>query len=251
MRVITIILVLILIAIVAAFFGWTRVAGKISSELTKKMGVEVTIAGISLAPTSVTLGKMVIGNVPNGILPRAYSADETKVKAPLTRYLSNEIVIEEIVISNIYLGLEFDNAKSTNGNWTTIIGNLENSMASAAPESKPKNPRRVLIKKITMKNISTDLVYRDQGKNVKHLPVIPQMELYNISSEGNTLAEQLADSVLGQMLKGVFIKQNIKNMFEDLLKGPNTNTPLDNFIQPFKKMFPGSFRYTETEQKAA
>ena len=232
MRPTTIFLVLLLVIVVVAFFAWGRVPGMLSARLTKEMGVKVSIDGIILGPRTIQVDDLVIGNVPGGVLQKAFSAEEIDVKAPVSRYLNKDIVIEEIHIDNIYLGLEFKNAKGTDGNWTQIMNNLQKS--SPAPVEK-ETKRTLLIKKVVLTNINSDLVYLDDGK-VRHLPRIDYMELNNISSEGGFPVDQLMNSVLGEMLKKVFIQQNLNNMLKDLLQQPSQQ--LDQYIQPFKRFLP-------------
>ena len=155
-------------------------------------------------------------------------------------HLKDEIIVDEIEIDGIYLGLEFNNAKGVDGNWTELMKSLETRSAASTEPSGKK--RSLLVKKVVLTNINTDLVYRDSG-NVQHLPKIDRMELYNISSTGGVPVDQLMNSVLGQMLKQVFIRQNLKDMLQDLLKG---NSPLNQYIPaPIKRYIPFGAASTE------
>jgi hypothetical protein len=75
----------------------------------------------------------------------------------------------------------------------------------------PKDATRtVWIKHLTLTNISTDLVYRNKD-SVEHLPPIDRIELKDLKSDGGPVMSQILKLVLGQSLKAVFERQNIKH----------------------------------------
>ncbi|NGX48412.1 MAG: hypothetical protein K1000chlam3_01805, partial [Chlamydiae bacterium] len=102
-----------------------------------------------------------------------------------------------------------------------------------------KDEHKVLIKKLVFLNIRTDLLFRQNGKGVRRLPTIARIELTNISTEGGLPMDQLASSILGQMLKQVFIQQNVNNMLKGILKTPSN--AIDTFLKPFKGIFNANF----------
>lgn len=227
--------IIILAAVVIAFISWSRVPDILATNLSKKMKVTVDIDEINLGFSNINVEKIKIGNPPNSILPKAFSADLVSVNSPLTRYLDKNIVIEEINISDIYLGLEFNTPRGTQGNWTTIMGNVSSSTSS----SSKKINKTLLIKRLVLTNIATEVAYKESG-HVKKLPIIDRIELTNISSEGGFPMDQLMSSVLGQMLKQVFIKQNLQNMLEGILQNPqelieNPRGAIQKAIEPFTK----------------
>ncbi|MBI2743060.1 MAG: AsmA family protein [Chlamydiales bacterium] len=248
-KTLSIILVILTCAVVVAFVAWNRVPDMLSTRLSKALGVGVSIGGMGITPASLSMKNLEIGNPAGSILAKAFSCGLIGVNAPLTRYLSDDIVIEEIRLENVYLGLEFKNAKGTDGNWTVIMGNLQKSIASEQPKESKGPSRTVLIKKLALVNLDTDVVYREDGGKVKHLPTIPYMELTNLSSEGAFPVDQLMSSVLGQMLKQVFIKQNLNNMIQDVLKDP-TGT-VDKYLGPFKRFIPSSYNHKQPQSNEA
>ena len=232
MRWLSIFLVLIIAIAVVIYMGWGKLPSMLSTHLTQMMGVKVTIERVGIGFESVSVYDFSIDNVKGGILKKALTTKEIDVRAPFTHYMKDEIIIDEIAIDGIYLGLEFNNAKGIDGNWTELMKTLQDKTAGAQAQEKK---RSLLVKKVILTNIETDLVYRDNGK-VQHLPRIDRMELNNISSAGGFPVDQLMNSVLGQMLKQVFIRQNLKDMLQELLKG---NTPLNQYIpEPIKRYIP-------------
>ncbi len=232
------IVVLLVAVVVVLFLAWSRVPDMLATRMSQKMKVNVTIDDINLSPAAIKVRKLEIGNPRGSILSKAFSSELIDIQAPLMRYLNEDIVIDEIHIDKIYLGLEFENAKGTQGNWTTIMSNVESSTKPPAntQEKKPGKERTVLIKKLILTNIDTDIVYRQEGGKVKHLPRIDRIEIDNINSAGGFPIDQLMDSVLGQMLKQIFIQQNLKNMLDNLLN--QSQGQIDQYLQPFKRFMP-------------
>ena len=222
--------VLVLIgALILLFIGWSRVPDIVANSLSKKLKVVVEIGDIDLSLRSIDVEKFEIGNPRGYSLPRAFAADRIMINAPLTRYMHNDIVIDEIDVDNVYLGLEFNSPSGAEGNWTTIMHN-----AQSAKESSGKSKKTVLIHKLVLNNIQTDLLYRDRGGKVRRLPVIKRMELNEISSEGGSLTDQLMNSALGQMLKEVFIKQNLQDVLDKVLSPGQGGSPVEQAIKQFR-----------------
>jgi hypothetical protein len=91
--------------------------------------------------------------------------------------------------------------------------------------------RTLLIHTLRLTDIDVDVVYRKEGGRVQRLPRIPLLEITDISSEGGFPIDQITSSVLGSMLKEVFLKQNLKNMLQNLLDQQDNLRPL---LSPFK-----------------
>ena len=249
MKTFTVIAIVIIAIVVVLFLGWTRVPDILANDISKKMRVPVKIDSIDLGIKSIRVQDFEIGNPPGTVLSKAFSAQTIGVFAPLTRYLDQQIVIDEMTIDNIYLDLEFNSVSSTDGNWTKIMANIQPSESATKQGENKKPPRSVLIKRIILTNINVDVIYVKEGGKVQHLPTIDRIELTNVSSEGGVPMDQIMNSVLGQMLKSVFIKQNLKNMLQGILNTPG-NT-IQKFISPFKGLFNANDAANESEEQSA
>lgn len=251
-----IIIVIILAAVVIGFIAWSRVPDIVADNLSKKLKVSVEIDDMSLGWGKIQVDKVVIGNPPGAILSKAFSCSSIDVLAPFTNYLDQKIIIDEIDVNDVYLGLEFDSAKGTDGNWTRIMGNLKSSTGQESNGKKKKgaeppkesSQRSVLIKRLVLTNIDVDVVYRKEGGKVQKLKRIDRIELTNVSSEGGLPMDQVMNSVLGQMLKSVFEKQNLQNMLQDLLQKPGG---LQDYLSPFKGFFNTQAEADEKSEQSA
>jgi len=231
--------IVVLVALVIGFLFWSRLPDMLANRLSAKLQVPVEIDSIGLKLAGVDVKNIQIGNPPGSILAKAFTCQEIDVDTPWTRYLHDNVVVDTIELNQVYLGLEFDSAKGASGNWTTIMSNLNSGTEKPKPKKKADSNstpsgRTLLIHKLILTDIDVDVVYRKEGGKVQKLPRIPRIELTEISSEGGFPIDQLMNSILGEMLKQVFIKENLKNMLQNLLENQN---PLKEYINPFKGLF--------------
>lgn len=222
-------LIILILILIILFLGKSRLPDMLANNLSKKLQVSVSIDSINFSLSKIAINHAEIGNVRGYTLPRAFSAKEILLYAPLTAYMREQVVVDEIVVNDIYLGLEFDSINGTQGNWTTILSNFQQA---AHLDAKGK---KVHIKKLVLNNIDTYLLFRKDGGNVRRLPPIKQIVLTDISTEGGISSDQLASSILGQMLKQVFIEQRLNNMLKGIINDPQKI--MDDFIKPFKDIF--------------
>ena len=215
------------------FIGYVlvlRIPSMLSKSLSKSFQVSVTMQDLSLSFHHVDIEQFAIANLPNQKLRTALQIQHSHVTAPLTEYTKEHIVIEEISLDNVYLGLEFDSAKSTKGNWSVLMQHLENSTSAT-------HDKTVLIRKLIITNLTVEVAYLGKDGSRKTLPVIDRLELFDIQNDQGIPTEQILHSILGQMLKSVFIKENLKNMLDTILKVPNKS--LDTLLSPLKGLFGG------------
>lgn len=213
------------------FLLWSRMPDIIASNLSKKLKVGVDIGNMSLSMNAIGVDKFQIYNPPGFKLPKAFSADHIEIEAPVLHYLKDDIQIEEIVVSDVYIGLEFDSPQSTKGNWSMILKNTESAQKESTPSASQKT---VFIKRLLLTNIQADLLYQSDGK-VRSLKPIKQIELKNISSQGGNIGDQLMNSALGQAVKEIFVQENLKDVFDQFMNIPGN--PVKEYLGPLKSLF--------------
>ncbi len=216
---------------IALFLLWSRMPDMVASNLSKRLQVGVDIDDMKLSLSNIGVERFVIHNPEGYKLPRAFSAETIDIEAPLTHYLKDNIEIDQIIVSDVYIGLEFDSTKSTKGNWSTILANAE----SAQEEStKSASEKTVFIKRLLLTNIRAELLYQSDGK-IRKLKPIKQIELKNISSKGGNVGDQLLNSALGQAVKQIFVEENLKDVLDRLMKIPGN--PVKEYLGPLKNFF--------------
>jgi len=231
MKFLAIFIIIIVAVVVLGILGWSRVPDMLANNLSKKLGVPVSIESMDIAPSRIDVNQLEIGNARGYSLPKAFSSKEIEFKAPLTEYFRDSITVDEIEVDDIYLGLEFDTITGAEGNWTKILRTYQKN---ATVQDSGKNTK-ILIKKLILNNIQTDLLFKAGDGKIQRLPKIDQIVLTNISTEGGFPTDQLMSTILGQMIKEVFIRQNMSGKLKGLLDTPGK--AVDKALQPFKGLF--------------
>lgn len=218
-------LVWVLIIIGVLFFAWKKAPDFIASKLSDKMQVEVKIQDIGLSTNEVKVQKVEIANPAGSTLPKAFTVDTVQVDAPLTNYVKDQIVIDQVALNNIYISLELASANGMAGNWGKIIDNIKQT--SGPQETKAENNKSILIKKLVLTNINVDLVNGLLGGKVQKLDPIPRLEFENVSSVSGVPLEQVISLIVTAVLK----QENVGNFIEKAIENPKEM--LDQ-INPFK-----------------
>lgn len=223
----------IVVLVICLFLAWSRIPDLVANHLSKRMKVPVSIEEIQFTKESIDIHNLEIGNPRGYTLPKAFSADDILIQAPLMHYFDEQIVIDTITINTVYLGAEFDRPGTKNGNWTTIMHNFKNS---TTPPKNGKKGKSILIKKLLLTNIEVDLAYKTGGVPVKRLKPISKIEFTNVTSEKGIPSEQITNLIIEQALRAIFDQENIGNMIEGFMISPEQG--VQNMLSPLQGLFP-------------
>lgn len=224
------IVVVIIAAVLIVFFGWSRVPDWLASKLEEKLQVHVSIDDLHVTWDSIDIQKLEIGNPNKYKLPKAFSVEQILIEAPIPNYLHEQIVIDRMELDNIFVGLEFDNQKNKNGNWTVLMKNLHDSIRSHRTDGKT-----VLIRKLILNNLQITLAYRDGSKSPQKIKTIKHLEFDNVTSEKGLPTEQITAIIMRHMLRSIFTLENLGNMLEGILESPQKAPQM--ILKPFKGLF--------------
>ncbi len=204
---------LIIVGLIIAFQLCVSIGTIIlTNSLSRKMRVKVEIDNVDISWRKVSVNGITIHNLQGSILPYAFKADNITIKTPFHEYFGKHTVIDDIILDNVYLGLEFDSISGETGNWTRIMTNLR--CASEKDEMKKHyGDHEVFIKNIYVNDVQAQVTYRDKD-TIIDLPHIESMDFHDLSSEGEEVSYQIMNSVLGETLVSIFIRQNIGNMLK-------------------------------------
>ncbi len=232
-KAVIVMVVLFIIAIGALAYLYIKKApGMLSESLSGKFKVPVKVEKISLSWDRITIKGFEIANLPDSILPKAFSAQTIIIKAPLLSFLKDDVKISEIIVDQIYIGLEFDDIKSEKGNWTRLIENLYSEIDAI---NKTEATRTVSIGKISLQEIHAQVVYKTKHEKIHDLPVAKYEAFTDTTSEGGFPIDQITNSILGKMLMSLFVRENLKNMHQGFL---NPKNAVKHLLSPFKLLIP-------------
>lgn len=224
---------LIIILILACILVWNMLPTIVSYKLSKYAGVSVTISDIRISPDHLKVDGIRVGN-PSGYskTPRALSVDDLYASVPITRFLDDRIVIDEMTMDDVYIGLEFDSPNSKSGNWTTIMNNMSKFTSADKEEAKKKGKTTsVLIKRLVITDLQIELAYKTGGKTNKKLRPIDRIELTNISSEGGIPTAQIMNIIMQETLRNIFSKEGLQNMLEGILNPSDSDGGVMNTLK--------------------
>lgn len=192
------------------FVAYENLPELISKSLSKKFNVPVQVADIDYAYALADipffeLKKVEISNPQGAILPKAFSCNGMVFKAPYTRYFDRQIVIQNLIISQPYFSFEFESLEKFPSNWAVLMENLKKSIDKSLPKD-----RSVLIEKLVLHNIETDLVYKSEGNQVESLPFIREILLTDIRGSGSTVTNNILSIVFQNALEAVLKAHPLK-----------------------------------------
>jgi hypothetical protein len=203
-----------LIIIAAVVFVWLIKAPIMSSYLTEKMGVGVTVRRISMWPSETTIFHFRIEN-PHGFKSHAaFDVERAKITYRWPALRNNPCEIDLITLDNVTLDIEILGPPSKN-NWSAI----------AAQMPKKKVDKEVLIHKLLLRNITVNT----QGAGAKKLGIegtkhFDLMEFDEIDSREGFPTKEL--------IRRIFQGAGLRKYIENLL---NPAEQIKNALQkPFK-----------------
>jgi len=212
MRAWKIVVIVLVVIIGAIFIAYSFMANIVSSKLSSLAKVPVSISNLSVRPGQINIDNFVVGNPRNSILKHALIVKKAEFQAPLGNYFDQTILIPEVALFDTYVGLEFESKRSSRGNWTYIMANIEREME----KKHGKSDKEVFIRRLILTNVQVELVYHKERERRKLKP-IGRIELKNISSRGGFPTGQITNLIIKEMLKEIFSVENIMNMLQDLL----------------------------------
>jgi len=202
---ILIIACLLLVLCAASWLAWASKANILAQFLSRHMHVPVTIQTFDLAKTSAEIDQFLMGNPPRSKTASSFSAQTTAIKADMTQILANPLIIDQIEISNIFVGVEYYKDGSTN--WDYIL-------KTKAPK---KQGRDYLIRTLVLENLTVEVTSAD-GKT-KRYPTLKRMEFHNISSASGFPIAEIEKAIFKLVMQDIF-KQF------DLLQKLPINSPI-------------------------
>lgn len=203
---------ILLIVLAAIVFLWLIKAPIMASYLTKKMRVPVSIGRISMWPSSTTIHNFKVTN-PRGFKTRtAFQADKIQMNYQFDHLVGDPSEIDQILINDIFLSIEFSNPLGTQNNWTKISERMP----------KQKSQKNVIVHKLILTNMAVEIrglgfIGKPQTRHIERL------EFDEISSEKGFPTEQLVSAIFG----GAGLRQYIEDAF-------NPAKTIEKFLNPFK-----------------
>lgn len=209
------IVVVIVLLLVLLWFVKTPI---ISSYLSSKLKVDVSIDAISAGTSHLRIDNFKINNPKTGYKDKvAFLCKEISADYSFSSLRSDPVVIDEIKLKDIFLEIECKDPMCGKNNWTHILNNINEE------EEKTTGEKEVKIKKLVFENLKIQLIGMGIRGGTKNLSPINRIELNNISSKEGFPTDKL--------VAAIFRHAGLKDYLKDLVNPKNL---LETITSPFK-----------------
>lgn len=202
---------LILVGMIAAL--WLIKAPLISSYLTKKLGIEISLRTVDVRPKYMKMGHFRIAN-PEGFKDKtALSVDTTTVDY---RWEALPQEIDLITLDRVFLNIDIRTSDTSDNNWTAL----------GAEMPKVRDQQRVVVHKL----IVNDLTVKTDGKGARGLGIdgvkhLARLEFNEIDSEEGFPTKEL----ISQIFQGAGLKIFIQKFVNPVMQIQKALSPLKLF----------------------
>lgn len=212
------VIAIVLLAVLVTFFFIQPTY--LSSYLTKKMHVPVSLTAISIRPSKSSMWNFRIDNPANFGGGAAFKASKTTVQYHWKSLFHNPVEIDQIVLKDVYLNIILPSSDVADNNWAALGEKIPDNSSDKA----------VLIHKLIIENLTVDT----EGNGAKALNIagtrhFNRMEFDEINSANGFPTKELArrifqDAGILNYLQRFLSPQNIQNTI-DLIKTFTKKTP--------------------------
>ena len=192
---------------VAGTLAWVYRVEVAVHMLSDQLGVPVKIHTLEIYSQGADLLQVWVGNPPDSRSQTAFSAASIHVQTPVFQILADPLIIDEIIINDIFIGVEYYNKKKSQSNWATIL----------EEKSSQKPSRDYLIRTLRFNRMTVDVM---QANGTKKSYTLPEMEFHNISSATGFPVGEIEKAIFQQVLQGLIQQLNLNQIFNGVIPMP-------------------------------
>lgn len=200
-----------------SFIVWMQLPKIISFMIAKQTKTHVRLGSITFHSNGFSLNDLVIESPVGGTIRKALSVGSLRIDASYDAYSKRPLIIEGVKLDDIFLGIEFFDENNTQGNWVTIMHNLDDSTQEGAVDAPPDD--YALIKELKLESVNIDLKLYKQKKI--RLKTIPTISFEDVRTDTGQIADELTEIIIEKVMYTVFIKKGIQtviNIPKDVIK---------------------------------
>ncbi|QVL57220.1 MAG: hypothetical protein KFB93_07510 [Simkaniaceae bacterium] len=214
-KLIGILLGIIIILGVGGYIAYANSSLILAQIISHKTQVPVTIKKVEFYKESFSIQELQMSNPKEARLPTALKVESIEIDSPYRQYFEDPILIDQILVNNVYVNIQIYDKAQTKGNWHTIMDNM------AEEHNSPLSiERSALIKKLILTNIQVDLILSDGSMH--HLSPINRLEFNNINSDKGIPIQEISEIIVQKMMNSIFLEKGLKAIIEapiDIIKG--------------------------------
>jgi len=194
----------IIIAAAIAFIVviWLLKAPIISAYLSHKLGVNVSMNSAKISRSEMRIKKFKINNPIGARTNTAFLAKKINVNYLWKEIRANPGVINDIVLNDVFLGIELYNTSGSRNNWSQILANVD--------DEQDKDAKEMIVNHLIINNLSVNIRGKGLFSSWKKVKEIPRLEFRNISSKEGFPTEKLIEQIFDEADLGTYIKELVK-----------------------------------------
>lgn len=207
----------------------------LTNILTKLTSTPVSLKKISLSQKELSIQNLTVNNPKGYDLPIAIKVGTIDFKAPLYTYLSPNIIIDEVTLSDIDLDIEYSNTSNSQGNWLEIMKNVDRLLDHQKHHKTHFKGRVVKINQLILKNLKITVIkYKKAPKQL----TLPYLQIKHIATQRGAPFDQIAHTLIQEIVTEVSHEIGEPNMLESIAIVP---TELIQMVfEPFSLLFGSS-----------
>ena len=174
--------------------------------LSRDFGFPIKIKELHISKTGLKIQDLQVFNLKPSPYDPALSCKTIKVATTLKKLRQKRLTIDEILLNQIGLNIQFYDSAKEKSNFNEIIG-------AKTPTPEPKEQKPYLIKRLVLNDLKVKLIFAN-GKIQD--ATIDQLVFTNISEKSGFPIEQLEKAILHAIIRSIFEKYGIKNILRTL-----------------------------------
>lgn len=214
-KLIGILLAIIIILGVGGYIAYANASLILAQIISHKTKVPVTIQKVEFSKESFEIRELQMANPKEARLPTALKIETIKIDSPYRQYFEDPILIDQILVNDVYVNIQIYDKAQTKGNWHTIMNHMAEDHNSPLSVERP-----AVIKKLILTNIKIDLILSDGSMH--HLSPIERLEFDNIDSDKGIPIQEISEIIVQKMMDSIFLQKGLKAIIEapvDIIKG--------------------------------
>ena len=123
-RLIGLIIILVILVLGSAVLLYYLLPDMTSRLLTEKLNVTTRVKSLSINKNEAVIHGLSVKNPKGSSITNALTVNSIVIRAPLSHYVGNPIIIDEIVLSNVYVSIELSRNDKIPCNWDFITKHM-------------------------------------------------------------------------------------------------------------------------------
>lgn len=194
----------------------------ISRILSEKLDVKAKVEKVQLKKSEIILNGIKIKNPKGSEIRNAFKANQVSIKASYLNLVTNPILIDQILMEDVYVSLILSRDNSSACNWNKLLSKMSNDKPSWYSIQ-----RTAVIKDLTLKNIT--IAIQLFGKPPQKLSPVKVIHFDHIDVQKGIPTKTISKIIVSKMMSSIFSLSSLKSLIGLPLDA------LDFMIKPFEK----------------